>query len=378
MTRQVPPGLEATLSRSSHPYYYWESLNSTPEGLALVLEESSRAAIRSAATALAGKDFVHCIGCGTSYYNAMAAAYALQALAGQPACAQDAFEFVAYPPPNLKNSVVLAISHSGKTAAAVEGLEMARSLGVTTVAFSDDAGSPMARVAEYSVQSPNPEVQGPKNRSYVASLLRANLLAAEVARLRGQELPDTSVLDRSPEIAGQVLEGLRPAVEDLARNHAGHQRVVVIGGGPQWITANEANLKFIETALIHSDAWEMEEAVHGTWMCLKEGDLVILLGLRGPSLEKARLLTRGFKTLGVQIWAISDDPAALSEADHLTLLPTGLPEWATPMFAILPLYQFIYFYTLARGLHPDRAPYGDPRYVEARKIIRQSTKTGVA
>jgi hypothetical protein len=43
-----------------------------------------------------------------------------------------------------------------------------------------------------------------------------------------------------------------------------------------------------------------------------------------------------------------------------------------PLFAILPLYQFTYFLALARGIRPDNMQLSDPRYLEARMMMRES------
>jgi len=320
---------------------------------------------------------VHFIGCGTSYFNAQASAYAYQMVTGRPAMAHDAFEFVAYPPPNLDLSAVVGISHSGQTAATVDGVRQARMQGAVTVGYTDYEGSPLAREAEFAIQSPNPEKQGPKTRSYVASLLRTYLLIAALLEEAGEETGElTALLERAPQMAQQVLDAHHQEMEQLAKRFADYKRIVVIGGGPQLATAGETALKLIETALINADSWEIEEAVHGTWVCLEEGDLVVIIGTKGPSLEKAQILVRGFKEIDVTLWGVTDEPGALEGADHETVLPVDVPEWYAPLFTMLPFYQFIYYYTLAStDLHADRAPYVDPRYREARRIIRESTKT---
>jgi hypothetical protein len=43
-----------------------------------------------------------------------------------------------------------------------------------------------------------------------------------------------------------------------------------------------------------------------------------------------------------------------------------------PLLAILPLYEFSYFVALAKGIRPDNMQLADPRYLEARMMIRES------
>lgn len=373
----IPENMRGAFERSEHPYHMWESLVSTPEALELVLASRDSRIFANVARALSVRSMVHFIGCGTSYFNAQASAYAYQMLTGRPAVAHDAFEFVAYPPPDIGLSVVVGVSHSGKTAATVDGVRLARAQGAVTIGYTDYEGTPLAQEANFTIYSPNPEKQGPKTRSYASSLLRTYLLIAALLEDVDEETEElTALLERAPQLAQQVLDEHRQEMEQLAERFADHERIVIVGGGPQVATAGETALKLIETALINADSWEIEEAVHGTWVCLEEGDLVVIIGTEGPSLEKAQTLVKGFKEIGVTLWGVTDVPGALDGADHETVLPVDVPEWYAPLFTMLPFYQFIYYYTLAStDLHPDRAPYVDPRYREARRIIRESTKT---
>lgn len=373
----IPENMRGAFERSEHPYHMWESLVSTPEALELVLASRESRIFENVARALSVRSMVHFIGCGTSFFNAQASAYAYQMLTGRPAVAHDAFEFVAYPPPDIALSAVVGVSHSGKTAATVDGVRLARAQGAVTIGYTDYEGTPLAQEANFTIYSPNPEKQGPKTRSYASSLLRSYLLSAALLEDVGEESEElTALLERAPQLTQQVLDEHRQEMEQLAERFADHERIVIIGGGPQVATAGETALKLIETALINADSWEIEEAVHGTWVCLEEGDLVVIIGTEGPSLEKAQTLVKGFKEIGVTLWGVTDVSGALDGADHETVLPVDVPEWYAPLFTMLPFYQFIYYYTLAStDLHPDRAPYVDPRYREARRIIRESTKT---
>ncbi|MFW5941709.1 MAG: SIS domain-containing protein [Chloroflexota bacterium] len=373
----IPENMRGAFERSEHPYHMWESLVSTPEALELVLASRESRIFENVARALSVRSMVHFIGCGTSFFNAQASAYAYQMLTGRPAVAHDAFEFVAYPPPDIALSAVVGVSHSGKTAATVDGVRLARAQGAVTIGYTDYEGTPLAQEANFTIYSPNPEKQGPKTRSYASSLLRSYLLSAALLEDVGEESEElTALLERAPQLTQQVLDEHRQEMEQLAERFADHERIVIIGGGPQVATAGETALKLIETALINADSWEIEEAVHGTWVCLEEGDLVVIIGTEGPSLEKAQTLVKGFKEIGVTLWGVTDVSGALDGADHETVLPVEVPEWYAPLFTMLPFYQFIYYYTLAStDLHPDRAPYVDPRYREARRIIRESTKT---
>jgi glutamine---fructose-6-phosphate transaminase (isomerizing) len=375
MELQIPQSMQAAFERKAHPYYMYESLMSTPEGLQLVLEEKSRSMIHSAAAALSTKNMVYWVGNGTSYFNAMFGSYVFNTPGGKLSIAQPAYEFFAYPPNGIdENTAVIGVSHSGTSPAAVDALEMAKKRDALTVGISDYAGSALLNVADYGICSENKEINGPKTRSYVASDLRALMLAIELAGKQGLDLSGLQAsLTQVPAITRQVLKENEQVVKKFAEGRVSkpNNRLVFAAAGPAFATAMEATLKVVETMLLHASAWELEEAVHGTWVSQKEGELLVIFAPRGASFEKCKILVRGMKTVNANVWVITDEQKGMDGADFTTILPDSVNELTFPLYAILPVYQFIYFHTLAQGnLHPDRAPYEDPRFMQARFELR--------
>jgi glucosamine 6-phosphate synthetase-like amidotransferase/phosphosugar isomerase protein len=353
----------------------YESLMSTPQGLKLVLEEKSLKMIHDAAVAMSGKDVIHLVGNGTSYFNAIFAEFAFNQLAGKFTVSYPAYEFFAYPPAGInKNSAVLGISHSGSSPATVDAVEMAKAKGALTVGISDYENSALLNLSDYVITSANKEINGPKTRSYVASVLRGLLLAIEMGTINGVDLSELRAqLDQAPEIAQQVISANEEIVKKFAESRVSkpNARLVFTGAGYAYSSAMEASLKVVETMLLHAAAWELEEAVHGTWVSQKEGELLVVFAPRGASFEKCKVLVRGMKSVDAQVWVITDDPQGIDGADLTTILPEGLNEYTYPLYAILPVYQFIYYHTLAQGgIHPDRAPYENQKFMKARVEMR--------
>jgi glucosamine--fructose-6-phosphate aminotransferase (isomerizing) len=81
----------------------------------------------------------------------------------------------------------------------------------------------------------------------------------------------------------------------------------------------------------------------------------------GSSLDLLQLLQ---EERGADLVVISDDQRALTLARSPIRLPQGIPEWLTPLVAIIPAQLFAYHLTLAKGYDPDR-----PR------LIRKVTET---
>jgi glutamine---fructose-6-phosphate transaminase (isomerizing) len=375
MNLQIPDSMKPSFERKEHPYFYYESLMSTPQGLQLVLAEDSLAMIKKVADALADKEIVHIVGNGTSYFNAAFIAHALNLIGGKLAVVHPAYDFYAYPPCDLgEKAALIGISHSGTSPAVVDAMDLAKSKGMLTISICDFADSALTKMADLSIFSENVEINGPKSRSYVASLLRGLLLAIEVGNANGKDNSALrSALDNAPALVEKVLADNEAVVKKFAESRVSepNARIVFTGAGYAYSTAMEAALKVVETMLLHACPWELEEAVHGTWVSQKEGELLVVFAPRGDSYNKCKVLVKGMKTVGAYVWVITDEPEGMEGADFTTILPAEITEQTYALYGILPVYQFIYYHTLAQGgLHPDRAPYEDPKFMKARFELR--------
>lgn len=361
--------MQAAFERTAHPFHMWDGLQSTPEALASLLEPEVTAQVTAAARAVAAAGHLHLVGCGTSLFAAIAGTYAFHAIADVPATAQGAFEFAAYPPAGLSGDAVLAISHTGGTAVVLEGVRLARERGAMTVGLTDMPESLLATApAHVILGGGGREDSLPKTKSYPASLLREYLLAVAVAEARGKEVSCwRAALAAAPASARSVLEAAEPLARRLAA--AGPRQVFVLGGGPHSATALEGALKLQEAARVPAHGWELEEGMHGPWSVMEPGDLVILPAVRGPAMAKAKGLAAALRHIGVDIWAITDEPDWLPGARYQTLLPGDVPEVFSPMYAVLPLYLFTYFTALASGKRPDCMRLADERYLRTRRAL---------
>lgn len=372
MTPDIPQSLQAAHARKAHPYLMWEGLNSSPEALAACPTEALQQAVSEAAAALAGCWHLYLIGCGTSLFAGQATAMALGQIAGRPATAVNAFELRAFPPPNLGQAGLIAISHSGGTPEVIDAMVLARALGTPVVALTDCPNAPVSQAADVTLLGPGGvEPALPKTRSYLTALYRLLRLVGSLSDndAGGQLLEAMATL---PDQTRQQLQAHEEQTRQMGERYAGVRRIAVAGAGFNLATANEAALKLTEASLSLTDAWELEEAGHGAWASTEAGDLVIVVASEGPELDKARSLISGMRAIDAHTWLITDGDAATAEPDDITRLPSGLPPALVPMLAILPLYQFTYFLTLARGIHPDIMRTDDPAYLAARKLLRPS------
>ena len=153
------------------------------------------------------------------------------------------------------------------------------------------------------------------------------------------------------------------------------ERVVICGSGFQYPTACEAALKVAESDLLYSNSWELEEGLHGPWYSMKSNELLIVNAISGKSYEKSRLMIKGIREISSNTWTITNTNDAFPEADLITRLPEDLPESVYALYTILPIYLYIYYYSVSAGKnHIDHGPYDSQKFMDARWVLRQIKK----
>lgn len=372
MTPEMPQSLQTAHARKAHPYLMWDGLTSSPEALQACQTADLQEAILAAVEVLADRPHLYLIGCGTSLFAGQTTAVALGQIAGRPASAMNAFELRAFPPPDLGQAGLIAISHSGGTPEVIDAMAIAKAKGAPVVALTDREGSPVTDSADVTLIGPGGvEPALPKTRSYLTTLYRLFSLVGRLAdNAAGRELLEA--LETFPELTRQELVAHEDQARRMAERFADVRRIAVAGAGPNLATAREAALKLTEASLSLTEAWELEEAGHGAWASTEAGDLVIVVAAVGPELEKAKALLSGMKAIRAHTWLVTDGDPTPAEPGEVTHLPDGLPPSLVPMLAVLPIYQFTYFLTLTRGIHPDIMRTDDPAYLAARKLLRPS------
>lgn len=370
MTLNIPDKMKPAFERSSHPFHVWDGLVSTPKSLENVLADNVEK-IKEIARNAKNRDYIHFIGCGSSYFSSIAGTYFFHEVAKIPSSAYEAYEYSAYPVPTNGKGLMVAISHTGSTPVVLDSINNVTADKFTTIGLTDVESSLLASTANYVLVDKNGlEKAIPKTRSYVASLLKHFLLATEIAAVRNHDVSDIlNALKESPKVAEDVLKKSETFTKQLASTMKNLSRVYAIGAGPNTATAYEAALKLQETVQIPANGWQLEEGMHGPWVSMKENDLVIVIAAKGPSLEKTNKFISSIKKIGTKVWVITNEQEGNPDADYITYLPTTIPEVVSPLYSILPIYQFAYQLALARSIHPDIMGLDNGRYLETRLTL---------
>ena len=241
-----------------------------------------------------GARVVH-TGCGTSFHAAQTAGFAVQAL-----------EAVLDPP---EADIMVCVSHEGETELTMEA---ERAFGGDVWLVTGTAESPLAELCdEVIVCTPTIERSWCHTASYTCAV-------AALRALHGEDvawLPD-------------AVEGaLRQQVEPFAQ-----ERVVVVGAGRDWPTAQEACLKLREGAWVDATAFQTEQIQHGHFAAIDERVRAYVLEGEGRAAERAADAAAALEKLGCEV----------------TVLPTRHPVVDIVHFHLLTLAV-----AEARGIDPD-------------------------
>ena len=249
-------------------------------------------------------------------------------------------------PPDLTDQLVVGISQSGQSPDIVSVVAEGRRQGALTFAITNDASSPLAEEADMVLEiGAGTESAVAATKTYTGQLLAIAMLSAA---LRDDDLV-IETLERLPALIDETL-ALEGAIEGAAQRFRYMDQCVVIGRGYNYATAYEWALKLKELTYVVADPYSPADFQHGPIAIVSQGFPVLAAAPKGAVFDDAlSLLTKLVKTSGAELLVVSNDPRALDLAQTPLSLPDDLPEWLSPLVAIVPAQLFCYHLTRAKG-----------------------------
>ncbi|HEY6056717.1 MAG TPA: SIS domain-containing protein [Candidatus Limnocylindrales bacterium] len=314
-----------------------------------------RAEVDAIARALAGRaiDGVVIAARGTSDHAALYAKY-LFGIRNRLPVAEAAPSIVsAYGVvPVLERMLVIGISQSGASPDVAGFIAAARDAGAPTIAITNVPESALGRAAEHVVDlRAGDERALAATKTYTAELLALGLLSVALGGLGGAEL------DTVPHALEAVIAE-EPGVERLAHEKHELDRCIILGRGYQYATAREWALKLKETALIQAEPYSAPDFEHGPRAIVRTGFPIIAIAPSGAVLPTVRSLVQRLRDeQGAEVMVVSDDPAVRAMGVAGLALPAGVPEWLSPIVAVVPGQFLAYHLTRAKGLDPEAPPH---------------------
>ena len=254
--------------------------------------------------------------------------------------------------PSLTGALVVGISQSGQSPDIVEVLRAARGQGAVTLAMTNEELSPLASAAElvFPLRA-GLERAVAATKTYTAELMALAMLSA--ALRRGDEA--WSELEKVPTLVARALD-LNRELLPRAHDYRDRTSLVVVGRGYNLSTASEIALKVKETSAIMADGSSSADFLHGPAAVLHPGLPVLAVGPGPRAFPDLDALVERTKGARAPLLVISNRPAMLDAADVAMPLPPDLPEWLSPMVAVVPGQLWALGLCLARGMQPDAPP----------------------
>ncbi len=253
-------------------------------------------------------------------------------------------------PPSVKDMLVVGISQSGQSPDIVSVIEEGRAQGALTLAITNDPGSPIARTAEFVVETcAGPEHAVAATKTYSAQLMVVAMLSVALADARDR----MKQLERAPELVRETL-GEEPAIEEVVKPYASMDRCVVLGRGYDFATAHEWALKLKELAYVGAEPYSSADFQHGP-LAMVAGDFPVLaVAPDGAAFGDLKaLLDTLVCDRCVDLVAISNRKDVLALAAAPVRVPRGLPEWLSPLATVVAAQLFCYHLTVAKGLDTE-------------------------
>jgi glucosamine--fructose-6-phosphate aminotransferase (isomerizing) len=251
-------------------------------------------------------------------------------------------------PPDLSGALVIGISQSGQSPDIVSVLQEAGRQGVPGIAITNDLDSPLAKAAGHVIGLHVGEERSvAATKTYTAQLTALALLGLGLSGQLGQD----NLLSTVPAVMEQSLQAEAQA-QSMAGKLAASDRAIVIGRGFNYATAHEISLKCKELAYVLAEPYSSADFRHGP-IAMVETDFPVLLVTMGETFRQdLSALDARLREQGVQPLTLGDQPFT-ENAAHIPV-PGGLPEWLTPLVAILPGQLLAYHLARARGFDPDQ------------------------
>jgi len=316
------------------------------------LLENERAAVEEIAAAIRSRAprYVVLAARGTSDNAARYGQYLFGATNGLPVALATPSLFTLYgKPPRLQEALVIAISQSGQSPDIVAVLEEGRHQGALTLAITNDPHSPLAHAAEHAISlHAGQERSIAATKTYTASLLALAMLSTALA----EDEERLRAIEALPALMSEVVASA-PDIIKAAEQYRDVVACVVISRGYNYATAFEIALKLKELAYILAEPYSSADFEHGPVALVEHGFPALAVVPEGCVAAELVDLLHRLQEREARLVIISNRDDALALAQTPLPLPADVPEWLSPLLAVVPGQLFTLGLTEAKGLDPD-------------------------
>ena len=285
---------------------------------------------------------------GSSDHAATYGKYLIETFAGIPTASfAPSVSSVYAAKQNMHGALFLALSQSGASPDLLASAKAAKEAGALVIALVNVTDSPLAELADEVIPlHAGPETSVAATKSYIATLVALAQLVAAWA--------ESDELDAALAVLpGQLREAWeldwQPAVDALQSAN----NFFVIGRGVGLGIAQEAALKFKETAGLHAESYSAAEVRHGPMAIVNRGFPVLLFTQDDGTRAGVDGVVEDFAARGAVVLV------AGKSYDNAVNLPSleGVAAATAPIVFIQSFYKMVNALAVARGFDPDSPPH---------------------
>ena len=310
------------------------------------------------------------IGCGSSYYIALAAAAAWHGITGLRTRAVPASELLLFPDLVLqesRNVAAVVISRSGRTSEALRAAALLeRERNIRTLGVTCSADQPLQTIATKTLTLlPADEESTVMTRSFSSMLLALQYTAADMV----EDHEFANSLRKLAVLAEPAMNALHPRIRDFV-NSRQFADYICLGQGPFYGLANECALKLSEMSISFAQSYHTLEFRHGPKSVVSPETLTIFL-ISESGYDAECDVLRETKGQGGTTLAITNraDERVRASSDLFFEFGFDLPELARLAPHVF-VGQLMGLYTgLKKGLDPD-----NPRNLSRVVILDEAEK----
>jgi glutamine---fructose-6-phosphate transaminase (isomerizing) len=300
------------------------------------------------------------VACGSAWYAAMVAGYAIEHLAKIRCKVEAASEFRYGEALVDEHSLVVAVSQSGETADTLAAVRQAHQAGAKVIAITNVVGSALSLEADGALyMQAGPEISVAGTKTFMTQMVCGLLLALRLGDARGSlEVSEhqrlVAELQGLPDLLTRTLE-LEPMLVDLGQRFAHAHSALYIGRGINFPIAMEGALKLKEISYVHAEGYAAGELKHGPIALLEPDVPVIAIATRAATLPKMVSNVQEVHSRDAPVIALVTEGEDPFDAGFASTVPVpGCSEVFSPLVNVIPLQLFAYHVAVQRGCDVDQ------------------------
>lgn len=263
-------------------------------------------------------------------------------------------------PPNLKHSIVIAISQSGESEDICEVINTANKQGALTIGITNNRESKLAKLAKLNIfLEAGIEKSVAATKTYLAQLASLYFLTNSLIGRNPLEEFD-KILNAMEEILKREEE-----IKEKVKPYKFMEHCAILGRGFNLSTALETALKLKETSYIIAQPYSSADFMHGPLALATEGFPIFFFVPKGESLSHSVEVLKTLKEKGSDIFLFTNDSSLIEEGYNGIYINCDIPEYITPILFIYPAQIFAYYLAEIKGRNPD-----NPRNIRKVTITR--------